>query len=106
MMVISAVLIGVITHISLVVSASDTAFEHATWMDDNNNYRLHWKIDEAEKLIRFAAEVQTTGWIGFGISQDLSGKMANADLVVGWINSAGKCFLKVYASVYFMFSSV
>ena len=105
-MAISAILITVITHISLVVSASDNDFEHATWMDDNNNYKLHWKIDEAEKSIRFAAEVKTTSWIGFGISKDLSGKMSNADLVVGWIDSAGKCFLKVYDSVYFMFSSV
>lgn len=92
---ICAVLITVIVYISLAVSTSDAAFENATWMDDNHNYKLHWKIDEAEKTIHFAAEVQTTGWIGFGISKDLSGKMANADLVVGWINSAGKCFLKV-----------
>ena len=77
------------------VSNLEAEYDHSAWLEPNEIYKLHWSVNHADKSIKFAAEVKTTGWIGFGISKGLTGKMLGADIVIGWVDSAGKGFLKV-----------
>ena len=69
-------------------------FEHAVWLD-NGNYKLHWRVNQTKKTITFAAEVKATGWIGFGISEKLTGRLPNSDLMIAWMKKDGTARLKV-----------
>lgn len=69
-------------------------YEHAVWLD-KGNYKLHWRVNQAEKTVSFGAEVKTRGWIGFGISEKLTGKLLNADLMIAWMKQDGEAKLKV-----------
>ena len=72
-----------------------TEYKHSAYMDPEEKYQLHWNVFRDTKLIKFAVQVNITqGWIGFGISKGLSGKMMDADLAIGWF-SGGKGYLKV-----------
>eukprot|EP00794_Sanderia_malayensis_P019866 gene19866-21808_t len=52
----------------------------------NGVYNLYWTVHQTSGFIHFAVEVNTTGWVGFGISRGLSGKVENADVVIGWVD--------------------
>ena len=57
-------------------------------------YDLYWKVDFVEKSIQFAVRVNTTGWVGFGLSPN--GGMPNSDVVIGWVDgSSGQGYLHV-----------
>ena len=47
-------------------------------------YWLYWNFSSSTELISFAVKVQTTGWIGFGISPN--GQMPGSDVVIGWVD--------------------
>lgn len=64
-------------------------WEHAVQMDAN--YLLQWSPGAED--ITFELQVRTLGYVGFGFSRD--GRMAGADLLVGWL-SAGNAFLQVH----------
>ena len=72
-----------------------TEYNHAAYLDPDENYKLYWSVKHADKSIHFAAEVKTTGWVGFGISVGLTGRMKDADIVIGWVDSKGKPYLEV-----------
>ena len=59
----------------------------------NPSYELHWHFDAATQNLSIAVRVQTTGWIGFGISPN--GGMPNSDVVTGWVTSGGEAFFQV-----------
>lgn len=67
-------------------------------MDGNGLYLMEWTIDNNNKDIIFTITVNTRGYIGIGFSHK-SGKMANSDLILAWIDDrTGKanilvCFL-------------
>jgi len=71
-------------------------YDHAAYLDPEENYKLYWSVKDADKSIHFAVEVNTTGWVGFGISAGLSGSMKGADIVIGWVDSKGKGHLQDY----------
>ena len=48
-------------------------------------YELYWAFDNAAETISFAVRVQTTGWVGFGLSPN--GQMPNSDVVIGWVDN-------------------
>ncbi|XP_076818497.1 DBH-like monooxygenase protein 1 homolog [Clavelina lepadiformis] len=56
-------------------------FQYVEYLDPKRQFRMFWKINNPH--ITFELHVQTTGWIGIGISPN--GKMANSDIVVGWV---------------------
>ena len=59
-----------------------------------NKYWLYWNFNKTTEVINFAVRVQTTGWIGFGISPN--GQMPNSDVVIGWIDdSSSKSYFHV-----------
>ena len=76
-------------------SAVDLASGHSfsAALDESQKVKLYWNDDTAKKDVSFTVEAQTTGWIGFGISSG-QGKMAGADIVIGWVKD-GKPYFKV-----------
>ena len=59
-------------------------------LDAHGKYRLRWRYDE--NTITFEAEVETKGYIGFGLSPN--GAMALSDIVIGGVEK-GKPYLQV-----------
>ena len=53
--------------------------------EDGGVYELYWTFDNAAETISFAVYVQTTGWVGFGLSPN--GQMPNSDVVIGWVDN-------------------
>ena len=79
----------------LAKSLADLAPDHSSFslLDEDQKVKLYWNINMANKEIYFLVEAQTTGWVGFGISSG-QGKMAGADIVIGWVKD-GKPYFKV-----------
>ncbi|CAG2101817.1 unnamed protein product [Medioppia subpectinata] len=61
---------------------------HSITLDPHNKYQLKWFFDDHKQRITFNAMVETTGWVGFGISPN--GGMTGSDLVIGWIDEHGR----------------
>ncbi|KAG9347462.1 hypothetical protein JZ751_005029 [Albula glossodonta] len=68
-----------------------TGFSHSTVLDAHGKYRLRWRNDEG--TITFETEVETKGYIGFGLSPN--GAMALSDIVIGGVEK-GKPYLQDY----------
>lgn len=63
-------------------------YHHFVTLDREGKYQLEWLVSLAEKRITFNVTVQTTGYVGFGLSTSSgSSKMAGADIVLGGVNS-------------------
>ena len=90
-----AVLSAVLLFILSTNAALNDDYDHSVHLDVAENYKLYWSVKDTDKSIHFAAEVNTTGWVGFGISAGLSGSMKGADIAIGWVDSTGYGHLKV-----------
>ena len=55
--------------------------------EDGGLYELYWTFDNDAETIDFAVRVQTSGWVGFGLSPN--GQMPNSDVVIGWVTGDG-----------------
>ncbi|XP_059837559.1 DBH-like monooxygenase protein 1 homolog isoform X1 [Hypanus sabinus] len=66
-------------------------FAHHAVLDANGRYHLRWKGDNTS--ITFEVEVETRGYVGFGISP--TGSMAQSDMVIGGVAN-GRPYLKDY----------
>ncbi|XP_019631108.1 PREDICTED: DBH-like monooxygenase protein 1 homolog [Branchiostoma belcheri] len=63
------------------VAAADDGFSHHESLDEEGKFQLFWKFDENK--IEFEARVETTGWVGLGLSPN--GGMPGSDIVIGWV---------------------
>lgn len=64
----------------------DTKYEKHLQLHET--YRLHWTVDKLRAELRFAVNVSTNGWVGFGISA--KGKMApDSDVVMMYVDRNG-----------------
>ena len=79
----------------LAKSSADLKLGHSFFspLDEDQKVKLYWNVSTANKEIYFTVEAQTTGWVGFGISSG-QGRMAGADIVIGWVKD-GKPYFKV-----------
>ena len=59
----------------------------------SDSYSIYWAFDIETKYIQFAIRVQTTGWVGLGLSPN--GQMPRSDVVIGWVNKDGTVFFHV-----------
>ena len=59
----------------------------------HDRYTLYWTYDPAAEEVSFAVFVQTTGWIGFGLSP--TGQMPGSDVVIGWVDDSGRSYFDV-----------
>ena len=62
-------------------------------LDSEGRYTMFYSYDEDLRILRIAVLVQTTGWIGLGISPN--GQMPGSDVVMGWVDGSGRGFLQV-----------
>eukprot|EP00062_Callorhinchus_milii_P013958 gi/632962755/ref/XP_007897496.1/ PREDICTED: DBH-like monooxygenase protein 1 [Callorhinchus milii] len=66
-------------------------FSHCAVLDAKGKYHLRWKHDN--QSVTFELEVETRGYVGFGLSP--SGSMAWSDIVIGGVAN-GQPYLKDY----------
>ena len=78
------------------LSASYTFSATLNTAENGGLYELYWSFDNAAETISFAVRVQTTGWVGFGLSPN--GQMPNSDVVIGWVDN-GQTFFHVSFTV-------
>ena len=81
--------------IAIVRPKLSTKYDHAAYLDVNEKFKVYWSVKDVDKAIHFAVEVNTTGWVGFGISKGLAGNMKGADMCVGWVDKSGKAHIEV-----------
>ena len=62
-------------------------------LDNEDRYTMFYSYDTNLSILRIAVLVNTTGWIGLGISPN--GQMPGSDVVIGWVDSSGEAFLQV-----------
>ena len=77
-------------------SRSDELSEQYTYnvqLDNEGHYTMFYSYDAELSILRIAVLVQTTGWIGLGISPN--GQMPGSDVVMGWVDESGQAFLQV-----------
>ena len=70
--------------------------------EDGGLYELYWTFDNEAEIISFAVRVQTTGWVGFGISPN--GQMPNSDVVIGWVTDDGETMFHVRLTIHVKFN--
>ena len=67
-------------------------YAHHAVLDTQEKMRLYWTVNWDAKMVSFAVEAETTGWVGFGFSEN--GGMKGSDVVIGWVKN-NKGYLKV-----------
>ena len=67
-------------------------------LDNEGRYTMFYSYNRKLSLLRIAVLVQTTGWIGLGISPN--GQMPGSDVVMGWVDNNGQAFLQVTTYAY------
>ena len=65
----------------------------------NGDYLLYWSVDLQSKVINFAVDVATTGWVGFGVSPN--GQMPGSDVIMAWVDSNGQVTFNVSFMIVF-----
>lgn len=65
-----------------VPAVQSARWSHSAYL--NSDYRLLWSLGPGPQDITFELQVRTLGYVGFGFSKD--GRMAGADIVVGWVD--------------------
>ncbi|CAM4693041.1 unnamed protein product [Leuciscus chuanchicus] len=68
-----------------------TRFVHSAALDADGRYNIKWGFDES--TITFEVEVETRGYIGFGLSP--TGAMSSSDIVIGGVLN-GSAYLMDY----------
>ena len=63
-------------------------------LDNEGHYAMFYSYDTELSILRIAVLVETTGWIGLGISPN--GQMPGSDVVMGWVDRSGEAFLQVH----------
>ena len=62
-------------------------------LDNNGRFKMFYSYDLNLSILRIAVLVETTGWIGLGISPN--GQMPGSDVMMGWVDRNGQAFLQV-----------
>jgi len=57
-------------------------YDRSQFLDPEKKYKLYWSVDKQNLVFRAAVEVETTGWVGLGISEF---GMEGADVFIGWV---------------------
>ncbi len=62
-------------------------------IDHEGKYRVEWEVDFRNESIVFDITVETTGYVGFGISNQ--GGMTGADIVIAGVLPDGTAYIRV-----------
>ena len=81
--------------LKIIIAVESTEWEYHTVLDPHQKFSLKWKINSEEQSITFLCEVETRGWIGFGLSPN--GGMNGSDMIIAWVNdNDGVTHFKVF----------
>jgi hypothetical protein len=72
-------------------SFNPSIYKNSKVLDALGKYKLHWTTtttNGSNGVIQFAAEVETSGWLGFGISPN--GNMVGSDIALGWVDAVAQ----------------
>lgn len=84
---IVVVVLSVLCIVNLVKAAR---WAHSAYLSPD--YRMLWSLGPGPQDITIELQVRTLGYVGFGFSKD--GRMAGADMVVGWVDH-GQVYFQV-----------
>ncbi|XP_014787901.1 DBH-like monooxygenase protein 1 homolog [Octopus bimaculoides] len=73
---------------------TSTKYFHSLFLDPYEKYRLSWKFNKCS--IQFQVRVNSTGYVGFGLSPD--GSMRNSDIIIGGVKD-GKPYFSDYHGI-------
>lgn len=68
----------------------DPTMPFMVYLDQDKLVCLMWGFDNLQGTIKFHLAVNTTGWVGFGLSPN--GGMAGSDIVMGGLGPGGSYF--------------
>ena len=84
---LSVLILVVHSHTTFGAHDLSAAYRFSATLDRNGQYELYWNYNLTQQTISFAVRVQTTGWVGFGLSPN--GQMPGSDVVIGWVDNSG-----------------
>ena len=89
LLITTLVSVLLVAHLQTTLGARDLSanYRFSATLDPNGQYQLYWNYNLTAGTILFAVRVQTTGWVGFGLSPN--GQMPGSDVVIGWVDSNG-----------------
>ena len=92
------VVVGSVPAPAVGVNTPTESYKKFEILDANKGgkYKLFWKFNDTH--ITFEVHVKTTGYVGFGISDN--GGMYPGDVVVGWVGTNGSVHFKVKLWIY------
>lgn len=71
-------------------ATDDPAMPFMEYLDSHHLVRLKWGFDDQTGTITFTLIINTTGWVGFGLSPN--GGMQGSDIVIGGFGPSGSYF--------------
>lgn len=77
--------------------ATDPALPFMDYLDNDHLVCLKWGFDSLEGSITFKLVVNTTGWVGFGLSPN--GGMKGSDIVMGGLGTSAPYFTVSHCSM-------
>lgn len=86
------VLFGLTSAVTDFVGKDSNGKRHE-YMDSNGVYLLEWEVYLDTKTIVFELTVETTGFVGFGISPN--GGMTGADIIIAGVHLNGSTYISV-----------
>ena len=106
LLVITLLAVLLVAHLQTSQGVHDlsAAYRFSATLDPNGQYELYWNYNLTAGTISFAVRVQTTGWVGFGLSPN--GQMPGSDVVIGWVDSNGGVHFHVRESETFNIAGV
>lgn len=76
---------------AVIAATPPTPFPAGTYHNsstyDSGAFHLHWRVEGGR--IFLGLQVQTDGYVGFGLGDPASGSMPGADIVVAWVDANG-----------------
>ncbi|XP_057679228.1 DBH-like monooxygenase protein 2 homolog isoform X2 [Corythoichthys intestinalis] len=82
--------------LSKTAETADPNLPFMEYLDNEHSVCIKWGFDIMQGNITIKFIVNTTGWIGFGLSH--TGDMTGADLVMGGVGPAGNYFKDYYST--------
>uniref|UniRef100_A0A3Q1EF73 Monooxygenase, DBH-like 1, like n=1 Tax=Acanthochromis polyacanthus TaxID=80966 RepID=A0A3Q1EF73_9TELE len=79
-----------------VAGATDSTMPFMEYLDRDRLVCLKWGFDNLQGNITFQLVVNSTGWVGFGLSPN--GGMKGSDIVIGGLGPSGSYFTDRYAT--------
>eukprot|EP00164_Ancoracysta_twista_P006473 GFYU01009014.1.p1 GENE.GFYU01009014.1~~GFYU01009014.1.p1 ORF type:complete len:659 (+),score=192.89 GFYU01009014.1:131-2107(+) len=79
--ILVAVMVAEITQVQATIDLKK--YEHHAILDPENKFVLYWTYDTTTEVASMAVQVETLGWVGFGLSPN--GKMPGSDVFTAWV---------------------